>query len=62
MWADITAFNPEKIADKATYSKPHQYPIGIKYVIVNGKLVIADGKHTRQLPGRALRLQAGRQA
>jgi N-acyl-D-amino-acid deacylase len=61
MCADITVFDPEKIADKATYAKPYQYPIGIKYVIVNGKLVIADGKHTRQLPGRALRLQACKQ-
>jgi N-acyl-D-amino-acid deacylase len=61
MAADITVFDPKKVVDTATYSKPHQYPIGIKYVIVNGKLVIADGKHTRQLPGRALRLQACRQ-
>lgn len=57
MWADITVFNPEKTADKATYLKPHQYPVGIEYVIVSGKLVIANGKHTRQLPGKALRLQ-----
>ncbi|HML03588.1 MAG TPA: D-aminoacylase [Candidatus Bathyarchaeia archaeon] len=57
MWADVTVFSPEKIMDKATYLKPHQYPVGIKYVIVNGQLVIADGKHTRQLPGRVLRLQ-----
>ena len=57
MWADITVFNPEKIIDKATYASPHQYPAGIKYVIVNGKIVIANGKHTRELPGKALRLQ-----
>lgn len=57
MWADITVFNPEKIEDKATYASPHQYPVGIKYVIVNGKVVIANGKHTRELPGKALRLQ-----
>jgi N-acyl-D-amino-acid deacylase len=57
MWADITVFNPEKIVDKATYLNPHQYPSGIEYVIVNGKLVIADGKHTRELPGTVLRLQ-----
>lgn len=62
MAADITVFDPEEIADKATYAKPHQYPDGVKYVIVNGKLVIANGKHTRQLPGKALRLQLGRQS
>lgn len=58
--ADITVFDPDKIADKATYDKPHQYPEGIKYVIVNGKLVIDDGKHTGQLPGRALSLPCKR--
>jgi N-acyl-D-amino-acid deacylase len=58
MAADITVFNPEKILDKATYESPHQYPDGIKYVIVNGKLVISVGKHTHQLPGKALRLQS----
>lgn len=57
MWADITVFNPEKIGDKATYASPHQYPVGIKYVIVNGQVVIANGKHTRELSGKALRLQ-----
>jgi N-acyl-D-amino-acid deacylase len=57
MWADVTVFDPEKIRDKATYASPHQYPVGIKYVIVNGKVVIANGKHTRELPGKALRLQ-----
>jgi len=61
MAADITVFDPEKIADKATYEKPHQYPDGIKYVIVNGKLVISEGKHTHQLPGKALRLHASKQ-
>jgi N-acyl-D-amino-acid deacylase len=58
MWADVTVFNPEKIGDKATYAKPHQYAVGIRYVIVNGNVVIANGKHTRKLPGKALRLQA----
>jgi N-acyl-D-amino-acid deacylase len=61
MAADIAVFDPEKVVDRATYAEPHQYPIGIKYVIVNGKLVVADGKHTHQLPGRALRLQAIKQ-
>jgi N-acyl-D-amino-acid deacylase len=58
MWADVTVFDPEKILDKATYANPHQYPVGIKYVIVNGKVVIANGKHTRELPGKALRSHA----
>jgi len=58
MWADVTVFNPEKVVDKATYAKPHQYAVGIKCVIVNGQVVITNGKHTRELPGKALRLQA----
>jgi N-acyl-D-amino-acid deacylase len=55
MWADITIFNPETVMDKATYENPLQYPDGIKYVLVNGKIVIDDGEHTGQLPGKVLR-------
>lgn len=62
MAADITVFDPDKIVDTSTYAKPHEYPIGIKHVLVNGRIVVADGKHTRQLPGRALRLQTCRPA
>ena len=55
MWADIAIFNPEKIIDKATFTNPHQYPEGIEYVIVNGKIVIEKGKHTKEKPGKILR-------
>jgi len=55
MWADITVFDPKSVTDKATYSEPHQYPTGIEYVIVNGKVVIENGEHTGELPGQALR-------
>ena len=54
-FADVTVFDPERIADKATYSDPFQYPEGIDFVIVNGKLVVDDGKHTGERPGRAIR-------
>jgi len=55
MFADLVIFDPEKVIDKATYVEPHQYPEGIQYVLVNGKIVI-DGKgHTGNLPGKALR-------
>jgi N-acyl-D-amino-acid deacylase len=53
-FADIVVFNPQTIADKATYTRPEQYPVGIDYVIVNGKIVIDDGKHTGELPGKVL--------
>jgi N-acyl-D-amino-acid deacylase len=54
-FADLTLFDPERVADHATYDKPFQYPDGIAYVVVNGKLVIDGGKHTGARPGRALR-------
>lgn len=54
-FADLTLFDPERVVDHATYDKPFQYPDGIGYVVVNGKLVIDGGKHTGARPGRALR-------
>jgi len=55
MQADITIFSTEKVADKATYAEPHQYPEGIEYVLVNGEIVIDKGKHAGALAGKALR-------
>jgi len=56
MWADIVIMNPKRAIDQATYQEPHQYPKGIEYVLVNGKLVIEHGEHTKALPGRVLHL------
>lgn len=53
-YADIVVFDSSKISDLATYIKPKQYPDGIDYVIVNGKVVIERGKHTGELPGKVL--------
>jgi len=55
MWADITVFDPRKVVDKATYAEPHQYPVGIKYVIVNGIVAMENGQHTKALNGKVLR-------
>lgn len=52
--ADITIFNYNTIKDKATFIDSAQYPEGIPYVIVNGKLVIKDGEHTGALPGEVV--------
>ncbi len=63
MKADIVVFDPETVADTATFEKPHQYAVGFKYVLVNGKIVIDDGKLTSERPGRILygpAKQAGR--
>lgn len=53
-FADLVIFNPETIADKATFEKPKQYPEGIDYVLVNGAVVVEKGKHTGALKGRVL--------
>jgi N-acyl-D-amino-acid deacylase len=53
--ADITLFDPEVVADRATYDDPHQYAAGISTVIVNGIVVIDRGEHTGGLPGQVLR-------
>lgn len=54
-WADITVFDAKTVADRATYEQPHQYPVGIPYVMVNGQMVIDGGKHTGANPGAVLR-------
>ena len=53
--ADIVIFDPLTVDARATPETPREYPVGIAYVIVNGRLVIDGGTHTGALPGRALR-------
>jgi N-acyl-D-amino-acid deacylase len=53
-FADVVAFDPAKIQDRATYQKPHQYALGVRHVLVNGVPVLKDGDHTGAKPGRAL--------
>ncbi len=55
MWADIVVFDPATIRDTATYAQPNQLAAGMRYVLVNGMPVIADGKMTGALPGKVLR-------
>jgi N-acyl-D-amino-acid deacylase len=55
LFADLVIFDPATIADKSTYENPHQVPSGIKYVVVNGMIVMRDGQHTGAKPGRAVR-------
>ncbi|MCH7490704.1 MAG: D-aminoacylase [Gemmatimonadetes bacterium] len=54
-FADLVAFDPDTVADNATFENPHQYPTGIPHVMVNGEWVILDGEHTGATPGRVLR-------
>ena len=53
-FADVVAFDPEKIADHATYADPHRYAGGVIDVFVNGEQVLRRGEHTGARPGRVL--------
>ena len=55
LFADITIFDEKRVSDRSTYEEPFQYSEGVEYVIVNGRIVIDQGKHTGTRPGRALR-------
>jgi N-acyl-D-amino-acid deacylase len=54
-YADVVVFDPNKIIDKATFTDPHQYAVGMVHVFVNGGQVIKDGEHTGAKPGRVVR-------
>ncbi len=51
MAADVTVFDLAKVLDLATWDQPHQYAVGIEYVIVNGRPVLEKGTHTGARPG-----------
>jgi N-acyl-D-aspartate/D-glutamate deacylase len=53
--ADLVLFNPAIFRDRATFDDPNHYSVGALWVLVNGTAVIADGKKTDALPGKALR-------
>jgi N-acyl-D-amino-acid deacylase len=57
-FADLVVFDPATLADTATFTEPHQFPVGVDYVIVNGTLTIENGKHTDARAGRVLRKKA----
>jgi N-acyl-D-amino-acid deacylase len=57
-FADLVAFDPAAVADQATFEDPHQYPVGIPVVVVNGVVTIRDGEQTGQRGGRGIRGEA----
>ncbi len=54
-YADVVVFDGKTYRDTATYDKPHQYATGVRFLFVNGKLVIEDGKTKSVLAGKVLR-------
>ncbi len=60
-FADVIVFDETTIADRATYEQPELFSVGMKYVIVNGKMTVEDGSYTGALAGRALRKKISRQ-
>ncbi len=55
LWADVVVFDPKTVADRSTFSEPNQLAEGMRWVLVNGVPVIADGKMTGAKPGQVLR-------
>ena len=54
-FADLVVFDPERIADHATFEDPRQYATGVRDVFVNGVQVLREGEHTGATPGRVVR-------
>ncbi len=52
--ADVVVFDPDTVIDRATLVSPNLYPEGIEYVLVNGELVVDNGKRTEVFPGKAV--------
>jgi N-acyl-D-amino-acid deacylase len=55
MAADIVMFDEATVKDNATFEQPHQFSSGFHFVIVNGQLVIDDGKHNGVRSGKVLK-------
>ncbi len=56
-FADVIVFDEKTVADRATYEQPELLSVGMKFVIVNGRVAVENGKYTGVLAGRALRKQ-----
>lgn len=56
-FADITIFNPDTVLDMGDFIEPAQAPIGIEYVLVNGKVAVDKGVPAKERNGKILRLK-----
>jgi N-acyl-D-amino-acid deacylase len=55
--ADIVVFDLDNIQIKTSISNPHRYSEGVKYLLINGELVLENGKYNDKLPGKVLLLK-----
>jgi N-acyl-D-aspartate/D-glutamate deacylase len=54
-FADVIVFDPATIREQATYVEPQKLSVGMRWVVVNGQLAVADGEPTKATAGRGLR-------
>lgn len=54
-FADVVVFDPDAIRDEATFESPQRLSTGVRYVLVNGEIVLDENGITAKLPGRAIR-------
>jgi N-acyl-D-aspartate/D-glutamate deacylase len=54
MAADLVIFDPKTVVERADYTRPQEYPIGIEWVIVNGKVIVTPEGHTGSQSGEIL--------
>lgn len=54
-YADIAVFDPASIAPRSTYEQPELLAVGMKCVVVNGKLAVDNGEYTKEMAGRTLK-------
>ncbi len=55
MDADLVIFDPNTIAERSSYQDPHRYPAGIPYIVLNGHVVVDEGRFTGKLAGKVVR-------
>lgn len=53
--ADLVIFDPKTIIDQATFVEPRQYPKGIEMVMINGTVVVEQGKRAQAITGKVIR-------
>jgi N-acyl-D-amino-acid deacylase len=50
-WADLVAFDPDTVEDRATFEEPFAYSRGMQFLWIKGRKVLSDGEYTQSLEG-----------